>query len=51
MTVSALAGGRASGYPRIARHGDENVFAWTESIDGRSQVQTAVMRDVEVAER
>jgi hypothetical protein len=49
VTVSALAGGRASGYPRIARHGDELVFAWTESIDGRSQVQTAVMR--EVAER
>ena len=51
VTVSALAGGRASGYPRIARHGDELVFAWTESIDGRSQVQTAVMRDVAVAER
>jgi hypothetical protein len=51
VTVSALAGGRASGYPRIARHRDELVFAWTESVDGRSQVQTAVARDVAVAER
>lgn len=51
VTVSALAGGRASGYPRIARHGDELVFAWTESVDGRSQVQTAVARSVAVAGR
>ena len=42
MTVSGLAGGRASGYPRIAWHRDELMFAWTESADGRSQVQTAV---------
>jgi hypothetical protein len=46
VTVSALAGGRASGYPRIARHGDELVFAWTESANGGSQVQTAVARVV-----
>jgi len=44
VTVSGLDGGRASSYPRIARHGDELVFAWTESADGRSQVQTAVAR-------
>jgi hypothetical protein len=44
VTVSALAGGRASGYPRLARHGNELVFAWTDSADGRSQVQTAVTR-------
>ena len=31
MTVSGLAAGRASGYPRMARFGDELVFAWTES--------------------
>ena len=42
MTVSGLAGGRASGYPRIALYGDGLVFAWTESADGRSRVQTAV---------
>jgi hypothetical protein len=40
-TVSAVAGGRASGYPRIARYGNELVFAWTETADGRSQVRTA----------
>ena len=31
VTVSALAAGRTSGYPRMARSGDELVFAWTES--------------------
>ena len=44
VTVSNLAGTRASGYPRIARHGDELVLAWTENTDGRPQVQTAVTR-------
>ena len=44
VTVAGLAGGRASGYPRIARHGDELTFAWTESADGRLQVKTAVAR-------
>jgi hypothetical protein len=44
LTVSGLAGSRASGYPRIAVHGEELVFAWTETDDGRSQVQTAVAR-------
>jgi hypothetical protein len=44
VTVSALAGTRASGYPRIARHEDELVFAWTESADDRAQVRTAIAR-------
>jgi len=44
VTVSGLAGSRASGYPRIAAHGNELLFAWTETSDGRSQVQTAVVR-------
>ena len=44
ITVSTLSGGRASGYPRIASNEDEIVFAWTENVDGRSQVQTAVTR-------
>jgi hypothetical protein len=30
-TISGLAAGRASGYPRLARAGNELVFAWTES--------------------
>jgi hypothetical protein len=42
ITVSRLAGSRASGYPRIALHGNEIVLAWTETTEGRSTVQTAL---------
>lgn len=42
VTVAGLAGSRASGYPRVARHGDELVFAWTEANDGALTVKTAV---------
>ena len=42
VTVAGIQGNRASGYPRLARHGDDLVFAWTESSDGRLQVKTAV---------
>jgi hypothetical protein len=31
VTVAGLAANRASGYPRMARFGDELIFAWTES--------------------
>ena len=31
ITVSGLAASRASGYPRMARFGNELIFAWTES--------------------
>jgi hypothetical protein len=41
MTVSNLAASRASGYPRLARGGNELVFAWTESSQP-SRVMTAV---------
>jgi hypothetical protein len=41
ITVTQLAGGRASGYPRIAVSADEVVFAWTDVNEGRSRVQTA----------
>jgi hypothetical protein len=44
VTVSGLAGGRASGYPRIGVSGTEIIFAWTESDNGRAHVQTAVAR-------
>jgi hypothetical protein len=44
VTVSELAGNRASGYPRVAAHGEELVFAWTDTSGGRSQVHTAVAR-------
>jgi hypothetical protein len=42
ITVAALADGRASGYPRVARHDNELVFAWTESIgEGAQSVKMA----------
>ena len=42
VTIAGVAGTRASGYPRLARHGDTLLFAWTEASDGTSQVRTAV---------
>ena len=44
VTVSTLAGSRASGYPRIESSGDELVLAWTENVQGATGVQTAVVR-------
>jgi hypothetical protein len=41
MPISAMASSRASGYPRMAAHGRELVFAWTEAGQP-SQVKTAV---------
>lgn len=43
-TIAAIDGARASGYPRVARGGDELVFAWTESKDGQFRLRTAVTR-------
>ena len=42
QTVAGVGGGRASGYPRLVRRGDELLLAWTETSDGRSIVRTAV---------
>jgi hypothetical protein len=44
VTVSSLASGRASGYPRLALSGSDVVFAWTESTSGSARVQTAAAR-------
>ena len=43
LAVSSIASGRSSGYPRMARRGNELIFAWTEPGDA-SQVRTAVAR-------
>jgi hypothetical protein len=43
VTVADLGERRNSGYPRLARHGQELVFAWTASGD-RLKVETAVAR-------
>ena len=44
VTVSGVAGTRASGFPRVAWHADELVFAWIEAAEGTTTVQTAVAR-------
>lgn len=43
VTISAIAGSRSSGYPRVARVENELIFAWTDRQNG-SQVRTAVAR-------
>jgi hypothetical protein len=43
LAVSEIASGRSSGYPRLARRGNELIFAWTEPGEA-SQVRTAVAR-------
>jgi hypothetical protein len=47
-TVAGIAAGRASGYPRLARRGNELLFAWTEPGE-HSQVSTAVARLTEAS--
>ncbi|HYN09780.1 MAG TPA: sialidase family protein [Vicinamibacterales bacterium] len=49
VTVAPLTSGRSSGYPRLARHGNELVMAWVEGAslpatgrDGAPRVKTAV---------
>jgi hypothetical protein len=42
-TVTGMTAGRASGYPRMARFGEELVFAWTETGD-LPRVRTATAR-------
>jgi hypothetical protein len=45
VAVAPVSGGQASGYPRIARVGNELIFAWTDSAadaSGALQLQTAV---------
>jgi hypothetical protein len=44
VSITAIDGGRASGYPRLAHSGDELVFAWTENRNGIQKVNTAVAR-------
>ena len=48
ITVTGVSGGRASGFPRVARQGDVLVFAWSQSATvggedtGALTVQTAI---------
>jgi hypothetical protein len=41
--VAAISGARASGYPRIAVHGDEAVVAWTGHEAGQASIKTAAL--------
>ena len=41
LAVSGIAAGRSSGYPRLARRGNELVFAWVETGE-KPRVRTAV---------
>ena len=42
IIVANSSAARSSGFPQIARSGDEIIFAWTESGD-TSRVQTALL--------
>lgn len=41
VSVAAIESGRGSGYPRLAQHGNELVFAWT-AREGGLRIKTAV---------
>lgn len=41
VAVAGIGANRASGYPRLARRGNELLFAWTETSEGASRVLTA----------
>lgn len=41
VTVAGMGASRASGYPRMARRGNELIFAWTETSGEGSRVLTA----------
>ncbi len=41
QTVAGIESDRASGYPRLARRGEELLLAWTEPAAGQSRVRTA----------
>jgi hypothetical protein len=41
VSVSPIDGARASGYPRLARDGNQLLFAWTENVGGKPLVKTA----------
>ena len=41
VTIAPLVNNRSSGYPRMALHGDELVFAWVDAEGGAPVVRTA----------
>jgi hypothetical protein len=49
ITVAGVDGGRASGYPRVARAGNELVFAWSESTPGSGEGEPVLQLKTAVA--
>lgn len=49
-TVAGISTARSSGYPRLGRHGNELVFAWTDPSGG-SRVQTAAAQIASAGDR
>jgi hypothetical protein len=39
-TLATTGSGRLSGFPQLARHGDDVLLAWTQIDDGRTQVKS-----------
>jgi hypothetical protein len=49
IPVAAVSGGRASGFPRMARRGDELIFAWSESASPEGDESGALKVSTSVA--
>ena len=49
ITVAGVQGSSASGFPRLARYGDELVFAWTERAQGAGESDSALTVHTAVA--
>jgi hypothetical protein len=50
ITVAGVQGSSTSGFPRFARHGNELVFAWTESAQGGGEGDTTLTVKTAVAQ-
>jgi len=49
ITVAGVEGGSASGFPRLARDGNELVFAWTENAQAAGESESALTVHTAVA--
>lgn len=49
VTVAGVQGSSSSGFPRLVRHGNELVFAWTESAQGAGESDSVLTVHTAVA--
>jgi len=49
VTVAGVQGSSSSGFPRLVRHGNELVFAWTESTQGAGESDSVLTVHTAVA--